>query len=285
MRKKTIETEDLKEPSIQKYANLTPIQVQLYVLKMRDPQRKTPVTPRGLIKDDKERWALTIQGIRDGVEPWFEFFLEEFGRPINHQVKLLGYYPGISQEDVNLDARLEIYHFLRKKKDIKIATLPGLIRTHLSHWFLDYCKYLNRHVRTGIKFKTKKPVLTPEQTPPDDTPPDDTPPDDTPPDEKPPTKRESQAWPAKTGHTRLEEISSPGPEKQVCDKLVNTLIYKQVKSLPQLGRFIIRERYRNQRSDQEISKLLKCSRATVQRERTKAITCLRSQFIEAGLQP
>ena len=285
MRKQNSENEEVKDPSIRKKINLTPAQVQQFVLRLRAGEKG--LTPQGLIKDDHERWYQTVQGIQKGIEPWFEFFLEEFDKTINRQVHLLGYYPGIDQEDVDLEARMALFHALRKEKDLKINTLPGLVKTFLVHWFSDYCTYLNRHVRNSIKFKKTPP---PDDTPPDDTPPDDTPPDDTPPDGTPPdggipTKQVSQAWPAKEGLPRLEETTSPSPEKQVCDVFLKQLIHKHVKELPKIYRVIIKGCYRYNKTDVELARILNSKRLTILRARKKAEQMLRSPFIKAGIQP
>lgn len=263
MQKQSIENEEVNDPSKSGIESYSLSQVQGYAFKVRTGACK----PADFIKDKYERWACTLAGIKQNIPEWKEFFLAEFGNRIKARVWLNGYYAGVNQEDVYQEAQLEVLNFLFTKTDIRIETLPGLVKTHTYNWFNDFCRHQNSLAGITLKYKKKKGKTIKDEVA-----------------EETPPQGEFQAWPDKKAQLRLEDDSTPGPETKL-HKYSFPVIHKIVQTLSQEGQVIIRGFYRYGLTDQEIGELLKRPRATVQRMRIRLEKQLLLKFIKAGIQP
>ena len=259
-----MQQEDTKiDPSTRQGSELIPAQAKRII----DLCKVRGVDPSPLVKNNHQRWTAMIKGIKKDSDFWQELFLVEFKYLIRHYVLLSGYYPGIDQEDVYQEAYIEILYFLKKKDDIQIATLPGLVKTHVNYWFADYCKYLNRHVRETVRFKHGKEEIN--KTPVTEG------------------SAEAHAWPEKESKKSMnDEPSIPGPEYELCQKQEKCkagMIRRIVRRLPKMQQIIIKGHYRYRKTDQQLANRLKSPRLAVWRLRQKVIATLLPQFEAAGL--
>lgn len=196
----------------------------------------------------EDQWALMVQGIQEGRQDWEGFFLEEFNDLITSHACLQGRYPGLNQEDVYQDARLETLTLVRKTQISDVKTLPGLLTQHLNWWFSNYCTRLNAQKAHLVALQDEHSQFTGRQR--------------------------KAAAPAKDKHL---------PGARLCQQEKLLLLQKCVGELEAIEQTILRECFRNKLTETELAELLQYSQSQISRKKQAALQKLQAKLIQAGL--